>query len=125
MLQMESLITIVLILVAVFLFVRTIRPPKGVNQVTTEQLDQDLKQNKNKKQWIDVRTPGEFQSRHIKGFKNYPLQKLKQDLSELDQNKEVVVICQSGARSLAAARTLKKNGFEVTNVQGGMNAWKK
>jgi len=122
---MESFITIALILVAVLLFIRTIRPSKGVNQMTTEQLEQDLKQNKNRKQWIDVRTPGEYQARHIKGFKNYPLQKLKQDLNELDRNKEVVVICQSGGRSLAATRTLKKNGFEqVTNVQGGMNAWK-
>ncbi len=122
---MESLITIAIILAAVLLFVRTIRPPKGVNQMTTEQLKQDLKQNKNQKQWIDVRTPGEYQSRNIKEFKNYPLQNLKQDLQHLDQNKEVVVICQSGARSLAAARTLKKNGFpNVTNVQGGMNAWK-
>ena len=122
---MESLITIGIILAAVLLFVRTIRPPKGVNQMTTEQLKQDLKQNKNQKQWIDVRSPGEYQSRNIKEFKNYPLQNLKQDLQHLDQNKEVVVICQSGARSLAAARTLKKNGFQnVTNVQGGMNAWK-
>lgn len=122
---MQTAFTVMLVGLLIFMVVRKMLPPKGVSQTTTEELSKDLKINKNKKQWIDVRTPGEYQSNHIEGFKNYPVQTLKNNLKDLDQNKETVVICQSGSRSVAATRILKKNGFEqVTNVQGGMSAWR-
>lgn len=42
--------------------------------------------------------------------------------NQLDKNKEVIVICQSGMRSKQAAKVLKKLGFQqVINVSGGMN----
>ncbi|NRK74194.1 rhodanese-like domain-containing protein, partial [Salmonella enterica subsp. enterica serovar Typhi] len=44
---------------------------------------------------------------------------------ELSKDKEVVVICQSGMRSQNATKILKKLGFtNVTNVKGGMSAWR-
>jgi len=33
------------------------------------------------------------------------------------------VICHSGVRSKLAAKKLKKNGYDVINVRGGMSAW--
>ena len=38
-------------------------------------------------------------------------------------NKEIVVICQSGMRSKAACKQMKKLGLNVTNVRGGMSAY--
>ena len=38
--------------------------------------------------------------------------------------KKTYVICHSGARSKLAAKKLKKRGFDVVNVQGGMHAWR-
>jgi rhodanese-related sulfurtransferase len=97
-------------------------PVKGVRQISTAELKNELK-DKNK-QFIDVRTPGEFKGNHIRGFKNIPLHQLNQKSNELLKDKEVVVICQSGMRSQKASKMLKKLGFsKITNVKGGMSAW--
>jgi adenylyltransferase/sulfurtransferase len=45
---------------------------------------------------------------------------------ELDQGKEIVVMCRSGARSANACTLLEKKGFKnVSNLVGGVNAWAK
>lgn len=119
--MMDYLNYLVLALIAFFLISR-IMPTKGVRQISTQELKNELK-DKNK-QYIDVRTPGEFNARNIKGFKNIPLQQLHQKVTELSKEKEVVVICQSGMRSNKASKLLKSKGFnQVTNVKGGMNTW--
>lgn len=112
---------IIIALIVGFLLWR-IMPAKGVQSVSTTDLKKVL-QDKSK-QFIDVRTPGEYKGRHLKEFKNIPLNSLKSQLAELDQSKETFVICQSGMRSAQAASVLKKAGFTtVVNVTGGMNAW--
>jgi rhodanese-related sulfurtransferase len=75
-------------------------------------------------QFIDVRTPMEYNSNKIRQFKNIPLASLGQKHGDLSKDQEVVLICQSGMRSNKASKTLKKHGFKkVTNVKGGMSAW--
>ena len=77
------------------------------------------------KQFIDVRTPGEYKANHIREFKNIPLNLLPNKTNTLSKDQEVVVICQSGMRSNQASKLLKKAGFtKVTNVRGGMSAWR-
>ena len=45
-------------------------------------------------------------------------------MQKFSKEKEIVVICQSGMRSMKATKTLKKLGFKnITNVKGGINAW--
>jgi rhodanese-related sulfurtransferase len=114
------------IIIGLFLLfiIKRIIPVKGVRQISTTDLKNELK-DKNK-QFVDVRTPGEFKGNNIKGFKNLPLQQLAQKAEkELSKDKEVVVICQSGMRSQNATKILKKLGFtNVTNVKGGMSAWR-
>ncbi len=59
----------------------------------------------------------------MKGFQNIPLNELVSKANQLNKNKEVIVICQSGMRSKQAAKVLKKLGFQrIINVSGGMNA---
>ena len=87
----------VFILLIVGFFVWRIMPAKGVGSISTGDLKGMLK-NKSV-QFIDVRTPGEYKGRHIKEFKNVPLNTLKSQLGTLDKSKETVVICQSGMRS--------------------------
>ncbi|WP_165005695.1 MULTISPECIES: rhodanese-like domain-containing protein [unclassified Enterococcus] len=70
---------------------------------------------------LDVRTPSEYRSGHIKQAKNVPLQKINGYNGEKD--KTVYVICQSGMRSKQAAKELTKAGYDVINVRGGMNQW--
>ena len=115
--------TIVIIVILIGLFFWRLRPVKGVRNITTSQLKQELG-DKNK-QYIDVRTPGEFKGNSIKGFKNIPLNQLANKATLLSSDKEVVVICQSGMRSSRAAKILKNLGYkQITNVKGGMSAWR-
>lgn len=112
-----------MVLLAIFIINRFI-PTKGVRQISTADLKKELK-DKNI-QFVDVRTPGEFNGNNIRGFKNLPLQQLSQKAEkELSKDKEVIVICQNGMRSQKASKILKKLGFsKVTNVKGGMSAWR-
>ena len=90
-----------------------------VDSISTTELEQKLKQNI---QLIDVRTPGEFRRGHIKNAKNIPLNEIGSYTPLTD--KKTYVICHSGARSKLAAKKLKKRGFDVVNVKGGMHAWR-
>jgi len=64
---------------------------------------------------VDVRTPGEFGSGHLKNAVNIPVQVLQQNIAQLEpKDKPVVVYCRSGNRSGKAAAILKSAGF--TNV---------
>ena len=113
----------IIVILIVGVFVWRMMPTKGISSISTEELNGMLKDKS--KQFLDVRTPGEYNGRHIKQFKNIPLNTLNAQLGNFDKSKEVVVICQSGMRSAKAANMMKKSGYEkVTNVKGGMSAWR-
>ncbi|MFC7060285.1 rhodanese-like domain-containing protein [Halobacillus seohaensis] len=120
---MEYLNYVIYALVLFFIAKRFL-PAKGIKNISTTNLKTELKDKS--KQFVDVRTPAEFKGSNIRGFKNIPLHTLGQKATkELSMDKEVIVICQSGMRSQKASKTLKKLGFtNVTNVKGGMNAWR-
>jgi len=68
---------------------------------------------------LDTRTEGEYARGHIKGFKNIPVDDLRERLNEVEKGKPVYVICQSGLRSYIASRILEGNGYEAYNFAGG------
>lgn len=68
---------------------------------------------------IDVRTAEEFDSGHIKGFFNIPVDELREHIEEFDIKKTVYVVCQSGLRSYIACCILSQYGFECYNLSGG------
>ncbi len=70
---------------------------------------------------LDVRTPREFERGHIEGAINIPLDELRERLSELDPEKEILEYCQVGVRAHSAQRILRQHGFRVKNMSGG---WK-
>jgi len=75
---------------------------------------------------LDVRTPGEYESVHITGAYNVPLDTLGEHSDEIRAtvDEPVVLICQSGARARRAEEALK--GCSMTNLhvlEGGMNGW--
>lgn len=74
---------------------------------------------------LDVRTPAEISERSIAGSLNIPLQEIEQRLSEIPQDKKLLVICRSGNRSRQAIQILSKHGYkELYNVDGGISSWK-
>ncbi|MEW4279871.1 rhodanese-like domain-containing protein [Priestia aryabhattai] len=119
----STLINVLMIALVLWFLVRRFVPAKGIKQITTMELKSELK--KKEKQFVDVRTPHEYRTKHIKGFKNIPLSELPKQANQLSKEKEVLVICQSGMRSMKASKMLKKQGFtSVTNIKGGMSTWR-
>ena len=78
---------------------------------------------------IDVRDKDEFKSGHIKGainidYYNDEFEKLFQEKLK-DKNKEYVLYCRSGMRSLYASPILEELGYtKIKNMKGGIIAWK-
>ena len=75
---------------------------------------------------LDVRDPAEFARGRVLGAKSVPLGELAKRAGDLQKNKAkpLIVVCQSGNRSVGAMAELRKLGFErVFNLAGGFNAW--
>jgi len=69
---------------------------------------------------LDVRSPGEFNARHIKGSRNIPVERLTGKMAEIKSlRRPIITVCKSGARSAMAKSILAAAGIEVHN--GG--AW--
>lgn len=69
---------------------------------------------------VDVRTPQEYKSGHIKSAMNIPLQSLQNNLSKLKNKKTpVITCCASGSRSAMAKNILKNNGYTEVYNGGG------
>ena len=68
---------------------------------------------------LDTRTEGEYARGHIEGFRNIPVDELRDRLDEVEKGKPVYVICQSGLRSYIASRILEGNGYDAYNFAGG------
>lgn len=68
---------------------------------------------------VDVRSEIEFANGHLEGAMNLPVDNLRENLSTLDKNKEIIVYCQVGIRGYIAERILRQNGFKSKNLTGG------
>jgi len=75
-------------------------------------------------QIIDVRGETEYKAGHVQGAENIFVGTLESNLSRIDKNKELVVLCQSGDRAAIAQSLLERNGFkDVKNYAAGMKEW--
>ena len=68
---------------------------------------------------LDTRTAAEYNRGHVAGFRNIPVDELRERIGELEPGKPVYVICQSGLRSYIASRILAGSGYETYNFSGG------
>ena len=108
--------------------VETVQPAAVVEQkvatITTIDWQKALDMHKAGAVLIDVRTPAEV----AKGMAaataiNIPLQEMPQRLSEFPKDKDLLIYCRSGKRSMAASKFLVENGYtRVFNVEGGILA---
>lgn len=106
--------------IIIYLIIRKVTEPK-VKHIEFEELKKILNEKKNY-HFVDVRTPGEFSGQKVKGFKNIPLQSIAASLHLLSQDKTVVLLCATGARSMRAARILNRSGYtDIINVKGGLS----
>ena len=70
---------------------------------------------------LDVREIHEYAAGHIPSAENFPLSTLGSDFTKLDKDQKYYVICQAGGRSAKAYDFLDAQGFDVINIEGGMN----
>jgi rhodanese-related sulfurtransferase len=106
------------------------RKPEGAGtpaEVPTVDVKQAFARSKRGARLVDVRSSREFaHSGHPKGALSVPPQLIKKDQTGLGRDDDILVICLSGHRSPRQARKLAEMGFtKVTNVHGGLMAWKK
>lgn len=82
-------------------------------------------------QVIDVRTPTEWsQTGMIDGAIGISIQdengnfneNFLNEIKKISSKKPIAVVCRSGGRSTKAAKILDENGYEITNLLGGMNS---
>lgn len=74
---------------------------------------------------LDVREYDEYTSGHIPQAKAIPLGQLTERMSELPKDREILVVCRSGARSGMATRQLLAAGYHAINLDGGMISWQR
>jgi len=75
---------------------------------------------------LDVRTPAEFAAGHVPGARNVSHDLLSSKVGELGdlRDKQVVLYCRSGRRTLLAEETLRQAGFtKLLHLQGDYLAW--
>ena len=73
---------------------------------------------------LDVREPWEFELCQIAGSRHIPMHLIPLRSQELDAERDIVVICHHGARSMQVAMFLENRGFaSVHNLSGGVNGW--
>lgn len=73
---------------------------------------------------LDVREPWEIQICALHGAVHIPMSEIASRAHELPKDKNLVVVCHHGMRSLQVALTLRDSGFSrLYNLTGGIDAW--
>lgn len=74
---------------------------------------------------VDVRERNEFATLRVDGAVLMPLSSFADTYEQLPRDRPLLMLCAAGKRSLAAADHLARQGFaDVTNVTGGITAWR-
>ncbi|MCU9614999.1 rhodanese-like domain-containing protein [Caldibacillus lycopersici] len=94
-----------------------------MKNITADELHGKLKDGE-KVTIIDVREESEVATGKIPGAKHIPSADIPYSLDKLDKNEHYYIVCHAGGRSSAACEFLINQGYDVTNMTGGMLAWK-
>jgi rhodanese-related sulfurtransferase len=95
---------------------------RATPEISVEELDRFLRDGGVR--LMDVREAWEYRRGRVPGAFNVPLSQFAQRAADLPRDKRILVICESGSRSLAATDFLLTSGFEgAASVRGGTDAW--
>ncbi len=75
---------------------------------------------------LDIRAKKDFDAGHIVGAVHIPYEKLSTRMVELEKHKDktLIVVCAMGQTAGPACAQLKKAGFTVAKLAGGMGSWR-
>lgn len=106
------------------MFQRLFGGSNPIPQIQAPEAWERLKPKKTEALLIDVREEWEYRRGHARGARNIPLSQLHQRSVDVPRDRDILLICQSGHRSMQAAKFLHQQGWErVTNVTGGTSVW--
>ena len=117
-----QIIVYVLLVTIVLFYVRKSIVNRSLNNYSGAEAKSKMKSGS---VMLDVRTSGERSSLSIPSSIHIPLQDLSSRMKDLERyrGKEIICYCASGSRSVRAAIKLKKAGFAVGNLTGGIASW--
>jgi len=120
----EQIFLYALIALIAFYIIRKILLVKSIKHYSAQEASQKIKSERNVV-LLDVRTDTERKQGSIRGSYHIPLPSLGSKENELKKfkNAEIICYCRTGNRSLNAAAKLKKLGFNVANLRGGIIRW--
>lgn len=72
---------------------------------------------------IDVREDDEWAHARISGAIHVPISRFMDHLAKIPNDRPVVVFCAAGARSAQVTAWLNANGYDATNMAGGIMSW--
>ena len=93
-----------------------------MQHITAEELKLRLDNGENPV-LLDVREPWEYEICHIDNSLHISMAQVPSRLNELDPDNEIVVVCHHGMRSMQVAGFLESQGYKVSNLTGGIDAW--
>ena len=93
-----------------------------MKSINTQELN-DLFSKKSDFTLLDVRENEEIAIAKIQSSTHIPMGQIVDRIDEIDKNKPVIVMCHSGGRSARVCVYLAENGYDVTNLAGGINSW--
>jgi len=106
---------------AILLISRKPAAEKSSNEINISQAYEKYQQDVF---FLDVRTQAEWDSYHIPNTTLIPLDQLSARVSEVPQDREIVVVCRTGNRSQQGRNILVQAGYDqATSMSGGVNAW--
>ena len=97
---------------------------RSIKELEAPELAQRLDDQAGDIHVIDVREINEFTRGTMPGAKAIPMATIPVRMNELQQDKELVIVCHSGARSAQVCMFLQQQGFDkVFNLRGGLMSW--
>lgn len=93
-----------------------------IKQITADEVEV-LQKTATNLEIIDVRETMEVMSGKIPEAIHIPLGELQNRFKELDKTKEYIIVCRSGNRSGVATQFLQAQGYDASNMVGGMIDW--
>ena len=120
---MDTASTILVSVIAVYLIFKLFGflGRLGIKQLSPKEFDQ-----KKGMMILDVRTNKDYERGHIPGAIHVPLSDIGDKIKKLKKDKELVVYCENGNRSIWAIKRLMGMGYKnLFNLKGGYLAWKR
>jgi sulfur-carrier protein adenylyltransferase/sulfurtransferase len=74
---------------------------------------------------LDLREDDEWHDKRVAGSRRVSEDELDATLEELDEERDLLIVCEDGEHSATIAARLRERGREASCIEGGMKAWEK